>query len=240
LIGMAMDGLASFEPAFVDELAIILRFALDYVQRSEKPAATSLLRDEAGGAVYLRLSTRVLDQPLRLQNPLIVEDVLQGAYWLRKPGPNAEAVIIYTGAVAQEAMEATGLLAEDRRDVGLMAVTSADRLHAGWTAAQRLRDNEGPSEPSHIERLLAELPAHCALITVLDGHPTALSWIGSVFGHRLRALGVERFGQTGTIADLYRCHGLDAQSIVAAAQGIAPGRPVRHLLRTREPARGAA
>jgi pyruvate dehydrogenase E1 component len=235
LIGMAMDGLASFEPAFVDELAIILRFALDYVQRSENAGTTSLLRDEAGGSVYLRLSTRVLEQPLRFHDPLAIDDVLQGAYWMRKPGPNAEAIIIYTGAVAQEAVEATGLLAEDRRDVGLMAVTSADRLHAGWTAAQRFREDGNSLGQSHIERLLAGVPSHCGLVTVLDGHPTTLSWIGSVFGHRLRALGVERFGQTGTIADLYRYHGLDAQSIIAAAQSIAPGRPVRHLLRNRKP-----
>ena len=34
LIGMAQDGLAAFEPAFVDELAVILRFAFDYMQRA--------------------------------------------------------------------------------------------------------------------------------------------------------------------------------------------------------------
>jgi pyruvate dehydrogenase E1 component len=53
--------------------------------------------------------------------------------------------------------------------------------------------------------------------------------MGSVTGHRTRALGVETFGQTGTIADLYRHYGIDAQGIMAAAAGIAPGRPIRHL-----------
>jgi pyruvate dehydrogenase E1 component len=48
-------------------------------------------------------------------------------------------------------------------------------------------------------------------------------------GHRTRSLGVEHFGQTGTISDLYRHYGLDAQAILAAAQMIAPGRPIRHL-----------
>ena len=48
-------------------------------------------------------------------------------------------------------------------------------------------------------------------------------------GHRTRSLGVEHFGQTGSLADLYRHYGIDANAIVAAAQAIAPGRPIRHL-----------
>ncbi len=91
-----------------------------------------------GGSVYLRLSTRTLDQPQRIMTPDLQSGITDGAYWLRKPGPNAEVVIAYTGAVAPEAIEAIGLLGESRRDVGLLAVTSADRLHAGWTAARGL------------------------------------------------------------------------------------------------------
>ena len=64
---------------------------------------------------------------------------------------------------------------------------------------------------------------------MIDGHPATLGWLGSVLGHRTRALGVEHFGQTGTIADLYRHFGIDAQGISLAAQTIAPGRPIRHL-----------
>jgi pyruvate dehydrogenase E1 component len=73
------------------------------------------------------------------------------------------------------------------------------------------------------------VPPHCALITVLDGHPATLAWLGSVRGHRTRSLGVEHFGQTGTLQDLYRHFGIDAQGIAAAAETIAPGRPLRHL-----------
>ena len=120
-------------------------------------------------------------------------------------------------------------MAEDRRDVGLLAVTSADRLNAGWTAAARARERGLAHAQSHIERLLAPLPRHCALVTVLDGHPATLAWLGSVAGHRVRALGVEHFGQTGTIADLYRAYGIEANSIVAAAEAVAPGRPIRYL-----------
>ena len=213
LIGMAQDGLASFEPAYVDELAALLRWAFDHMQRPD------------GGAVYFRLSTRVIAQ---LRRPLPVADAIEGGYWMRRPGPNAEAVIAYAGAVAPEAFQAAGLIAEDRRDVGLLAVTSADRLLDGWNAAQRLRD-QGQVAPSHVEQLLADVPRDCGLVTVLDGHPATLAWLGSVRGHRTRALGVTRFGQTGTITDLYRAAGIDAQAIAAAAQAVSPGRPIRHL-----------
>ena len=75
----------------------------------------------------------------------------------------------------------------------------------------------------------AALPPHCRLVTVLDGHPATLGWLGAVVGHRTRTLGVEHFGQTGTIADLYRHHGIDAKAIVAAAEAVAPDRPIRLL-----------
>jgi pyruvate dehydrogenase E1 component len=103
LIGMAQDALAAFEPAFVDELAVILRFAFDYLQRSaEKEAEVrdveekSWLRDETGGSVYLRLSTRSIEQPQREMSADLRSDIIDGAYWLRKPGPNAQVVIAYT------------------------------------------------------------------------------------------------------------------------------------------------
>jgi pyruvate dehydrogenase E1 component len=138
-------------------------------------------------------------------------------------------MVAFTGAVAPEASAAIGLMAEDRRDVGLLAVTSADRLNAGWTAAQRARERGLVHARSHIERLLADVPRHCGIVTALDGHPATLGWLGAVAGHRTRSLGVEHFGQTGSLADLYEHYGIDANAIVAAAQAIAPGRPIRHL-----------
>lgn len=231
LVGMAQDGLAYFEPAFADELAVVMRWAFDYMQRDGEgaPGERNWLRDETGGSVYLRLSSRALEQPTRTMDEELARDIVDGAYWLRKPGPNAQVVIAYTGAVAPEAIAAVGMLGEDRRDVGLLAVTSADRLNAGWSAAQRARERGLGHARGHIERLLEGLPPHCALVTVVDGHPTTLGWLGSVAGHRTRALGVEHFGQTGTVADLYRHYGIDAHGIVAAAEAASPGRPVRHL-----------
>lgn len=231
LIGLAQDGLAAFEPAFVDELAVMLAFAFDYIQRDGEgtPSERTWLRDETGGSLYLRLSTRPIEQPQRAMTAELRQGVIDGAYWMRRPGPNCQVAVAYTGAIAPEAIQAVGLMAEDRRDVGLLAVTSADRLNAGWTAACRARERGLGHARSHIERLFADLPPHCALVSVLDGHPATLGWLGAVAGHRARPLGVEHFGQTGALPDLYRHYGIDANAIVAAAQAIAPGRPIRHL-----------
>ncbi len=64
---------------------------------------------------------------------------------------------------------------------------------------------------------------------MLDGHPMALSWLGAVRGHRVKPLGVEHFGQSGTIPDLFHAYGIDANAIAHAANAVSPGRPVRHL-----------
>jgi pyruvate dehydrogenase E1 component len=231
LIGIGQDGLAAFEPAFVDELAVILAFAFDYIQREggDEASERNWLRDETGGSVYLRLSTRPVEQIKRAMTPELAQEIVAGGYWLRKPGPNCQVVVAYSGAVAPEAIQAVGLMGEDRRDVGLLAITSADRLNAGWTAAQRARERGLVHARSHIERLLADIPSHCGIVSVLDGHPATLGWLGAVHGHRTRPLGVEHFGQTGSIPDLYRHYGLDANAIVAAAATLTPGRPIRHL-----------
>ncbi len=231
LVGMAQDGLSAFEPAYVDELSIILRWAFEYIQRNGEgdPDEQSWLRDETGGSVYLRLSTRPIEQMKRETTGAFAEDVVRGAYWIKRPGPNAQTIIAYQGVVAPEAIEAAGLLAEDRRDLGVLAITSADRLNAGWQAAERARQRGVAKAISHIERLLAPLSRDCGIVTVLDGHPATLAWIGSVYGHRLKALGVEHFGQTGDIASLYHHYGIDANAIAHAAQAASSGRPVRYL-----------
>ena len=230
LIGMSQDGLASFEPAFADELAVIMKWAFEYLQKDGEgdPDERTWLRDETGGSVYLRLTTNPIEQPGKRVDEGFRQGAIDGAYWLRKPGPNCEIVIAYQGAVAPEAIKAAGAIAEGRRDVGVLAVTSADRLNAGWTAALRARARGNMAAESHIETMLRDLPRNCKLITVIDGHPATLSWLGSVVGHQTVPLGVEHFGQTGTIADLYQHYGIDAQSIVEKVQGLTPGRNVLH------------
>lgn len=228
LTGMAQDGLASFEPAFADELAVIMEWAFDYLQRdgAGDPDERTWLRDETGGSVYLRLTTKPLEQPGTRADEAFRQGAIDGAYWLRKPGPNCSVVIAYQGAVADEAIAAAGLVGAHRRDVGVLAVTSADRLNAGWTAAQRERARGNRDAISHIEALLSPLPSTCNLVTVLDGHPATLAWLGSVAGHRTIAHGVEHFGQTGSIQDLYRYFGIDRTALVDSISRLTAGNAI--------------
>ena len=72
------------------------------------------------------------------------------------------------------------------------------------------------ASPSRIAELLAPLAPDAALVTVLDGHPATLSWLGGVHGHRIYPLGVDHFGQSADVGDLYRVHGIDGDAIIDA------------------------
>lgn len=222
LIGMAQDGLAYFEPAYVDELAVILEWAFDYIQREAKAGAGDWLHEREGGSVYLRLSTRPIDQPLREMDDELRDGIIKGGYWMRPPAEGTQLAIAYTGTVAPEAQSALGQLLDLTPGAGLMAVTSADRLNAGWQAAQKARQIGAAQRPSHIEKLLAPLSCDARIVTVLDGHPATLAWMGGVRGHRVEALGVEHFGQTGTIPDLYHHYRIDQAAIVEAGLSTLP------------------
>jgi pyruvate dehydrogenase E1 component len=199
MIGIAQDKLASFEPAFVDELAAIMEWGFARMQADD------------GGSIYLRLSTRQLDQPARSLDTDLRVGIIDGAYWLKPPAPGAELAIAYMGAVAEEAIAAHAAVLEDIPGAGLLAVTSADRLHADWLAAR-----QAGRRMSSIERLLAPLAPGAGLVTILDGHPATLSWLGAVAGQRIEPLGVDHFGQSGDLPDLYSTYGLDAGAILDA------------------------
>src|SRR5262249_12274921 len=116
MIGLAQPGLAAFEPAYADELAVLLRWAFAEIQR------------DGGESVYLRLSTRPLEQPRREVDAELAAAIVAGGYWLRPPGPDAELAIAYCGAVAPEALDAFDQLGDDVPQAGLLAITSPDRL----------------------------------------------------------------------------------------------------------------
>jgi pyruvate dehydrogenase E1 component len=203
LIGLSQPGLASFEPAYVDELAAIMAWGFDYLQRP----------GPAGGSVYLRLSTRPIAQAQRTAGEDFSRDVIAGGYWGRAPSPRTQVAIAYTGAVAPEAQAAAAELNAKGIETAILAITSSDRLFASWRAAQ----SEDRDDDAHIARLLADLPGGAKLVCVMDGHPAALAWLGAVAGHTTRTLGVDRFGESGNVAELYAAAGIDAHSIVKAA-----------------------
>lgn len=195
MIGMAQDKLVSFDPAFTDELAVIMKWGFDHMQADD------------GGSIYLRLSTRSLQQPERDITDL-AEDIVKGAYWQVAPQAGAPLAIVYSGAVAPEAMAAHAEIVEDIPGAGLLAVTSPDILHKDWGSSR--------AGEAHINSLLDRLAPNAALVTVLDGAPATLSWLGSVNGQRVHPLGVSKFGQSGDVPDLYRTYGLDTAAIVDA------------------------
>jgi pyruvate dehydrogenase E1 component len=206
LIGLAADRLAAYEPAHVDELAILLRHAFAHMQAPD------------GSAVWLRLSTRQIPQPARTLDPAAV---IGGAHWVVPPVAGARIALAYQGPVAPEAGEAFALLREEEPGAGLLAITSPDRLHAGWLAAARARRAGERGVRGHIENILAPLAPDAALVTVLDGHPAAHAWLGAVRGQRVVPLGPDHFGQSGDIPDLYREYGLDTDAILdACAQAL--------------------
>jgi pyruvate dehydrogenase E1 component len=204
LIALGQPGLRHYEPAFVDELALLMEEGFRLMQR------------EDGESVYLRLTTRTIRQVER-NGEGWKDGAVKGGYWLRKPAPRAEAAIVYSGAIAPEALAAWEALKEDVPGLGLLAITSPDLLHRGWSARRAGRWDGKGAAPSHVEQLLAPLSPKAGLVTLLDGAPASLSWLGGVMGHRVSPLGLDRFGQTGTLQDLYREYRLDMDAIVEAA-----------------------
>ncbi len=208
LIGIGHANLASFEPAYADELATIMTWGFEHLQKPD------------GCSVYLRLSTRPLEQPAREMTIALKAGVLAGAYWAVEPEPGADVAIAYCGVVAPEAKAAFDIIREDLPGAGLLAITSPDRLYASWTAAARARKDGRRGARSPIERLLSDLAPDATLVTVQDGHPLALGWLGSVLGQRCEALGVDRFGQAGSIAQLYAEYGIDTDAVVDAVADV--------------------
>ena len=204
LIGMGQPGLTYYEPAYADELAAVMAHAFRAMQAPD------------GGAFYLRLTTRSIAQVAR-DDDRWESDAIAGGYWLRKPAPGAEAAIVATGAVMPEALAAWEQLIDDVPGLGLLNVTSPDLLHRGWSDARAARWRAKPGAGAHAARLLGALSPTAGLVTIIDGSPGALSWLGGVRGQRVSPLGLDRFGQTGDLPDLFREYRLDAEAIIDAA-----------------------
>ncbi len=205
LIGIGQPGLSSYEPAYADELAVIMRWGFDYMQAKN------------GGSIYLRLSTRAIEQPSREMSSDLESQIIKGAYWLIPPADGARIAIVYSGAVVPEVIEAYEQIKEEIPGLGVMAITSFDRLYHEWQRSQ-VDDVEGGSNTDcHIINLLAPLHSDAVLITVQDAHPATLSWLGSATGRKLLPLGVTEFGQSGNIQDLYREYGIGVDAIIDAA-----------------------
>ena len=142
-----------------------------------------------------------VEQPRAAMSDELAEDIIEGAYWMREPGPNAEVIVAYSGVIAPQAIAAVGLMAEDRRDVGLLASppptgsTLAGRRPAGRASVGRAKARATSSGCWPLPRRTAG-SSPCSTAT-----PRRSPGSARCAASRTRALGVEHFGQTGTVAD---------------------------------------
>jgi pyruvate dehydrogenase E1 component len=194
-VGIEQPGCVAWEPAFGQDLEWCLLHALSRLGRPD------------GTSAYFRLSTRPIDQGVHTGTR---EEVLAGGYRLRaaeRPG----VVLAVMGALVPEALRAADVL-EGEAGVAaeVVCITSADLLFRSFQARAGL----GEGDPRTIEQLFDR---GAPIVTLLDGHPHTLSFLGGVGGHGIACLGVQAFGQSGDLAELYEHHQIDAESVVGAA-----------------------
>ncbi len=214
-VGAELPNLTYFEPAFATEVDWILCGALDELGRPD------------GTSTYLRLSTRPIDQqPFadsieRLGADRLRAQVLDGGYRLiDAPNDGRPGVtIVTTGVMAPEALAAAHLLDEEGVQASVIHLTSPDRVYRSWRAgfAQSTATAHVVRVPSHLHRLIPHDERQRPIISVHDAASHSLAWLGSAIGTHQYTLGVDRFGESGTIADLHELTGINAGSIVNAA-----------------------
>jgi len=212
-IGLELPGLTYAEPAFAAAADWLL---CDGLQRLGYPDGESL---------YLRLSTRPLDQSpfaaaieRRGEHELRAE-VIAGGYRLREPEGRADIVLATCGPVVPEVLGAAEALVEEGVDAVVLDVTSSDRLFRSWRGDLRAaaRAARPASGGHHLASLLGPDERRLPIVTVHDAASHHLAWLGGVFGARTVPVGVDRFGQSGTISELYEVFDLLPAQIVNAA-----------------------
>lgn len=219
-IGVELPGLTMHEPAYVKALDWLLCDGLARVAASDGRTAN---------ASYFRLTTRQIDQEpfetaeRRLGAEVLRRQVLSGAYLLRDGRDGGDGgplvTLVGSGAVLPEVLAAADELADEGLRVNVVDVTSPGRLHHDWRAAvvDGIRTARVPALPG---ALRACFPERAPVVTIQDASSHSLSWVGGALGVPTAPMGVDGFGQSGAIADLYRDHHLDAGSIVNAALGV--------------------
>ncbi|MGI8701338.1 MAG: transketolase-like TK C-terminal-containing protein [Nocardioidaceae bacterium] len=226
-IGLELPNVTALEPAYATALDWLLCDALGRIASGEPTVESSGVVDR--GAYYFRLTTRPLDQApfeavrRRVGDDVLRRQVLSGGYRLVEGaasdgagGNTPEVTLVGLGAVLPEVLEAAAELADEGIGVSVVDVTSGDRLYRAWqhSLRQGIRSATRPVLPSVLRELF---PGCGPLVTVHDGASHAMSWLGSALGRTAVPLGVDEFGQTGTIGDLYEIHDLTAGSVVNAA-----------------------
>jgi pyruvate dehydrogenase E1 component len=212
-IGLELPGLTYAEPAFATALDWLL---CDGLTRLADPDGTSL---------YLRLSTRPLDQApfaaaaSRLGDEALRADVLAGGYRLAEPAEAAAVVLATCGPVVPEVLAAAELLDGEGLPALVLDLTSPDRLYRDWRYGLRDAARQGRTAGAdhHLGRLLIGPERPLPIVTVHDAASHHLAWLGGVFGVPVVPVGVDEFGQSGSIPELYGLFDLLPEQIVNAA-----------------------
>lgn len=220
-IGLELPNVTYLEPAYATALDWLLCDALGRIAADRAEPPTALPAED--GAYYFRLTTRPLDQaPFeaardRLGDAVLRRQVLAGAYLLRRSEVDGPAVYLAAaGAVVPEALAAAAELEEEGIAAHVVDLTSPDRLYLAWqrTLRQGVRTATTPSEPG---ALRAAFGTRAPVVTVHDAASHTLAWLGSALGVPCVPLGVDQFGQSGSVPELYELHDLLPGSIVNAA-----------------------
>jgi pyruvate dehydrogenase E1 component len=233
-VGLELPGVTFIEPAYATALDWLLCGALQGIATANA-AALGPIRDGTpvmeDGSYYFRLTTRGLDQqPFqaardRLGDAVLRRQVLAGAYRLVDAGQPQDGTpmvhLAASGAVLPEVLAAAAELADEGIAANVVDITSADRLYRAWqrTLRQGVRTATVPSIPGALRSAFggSAFGDRAPIVTVHDAASHTLSWLGSALGVPAVSLGVDSFGQSGSVSDLYRAHDLDPGSIVNAA-----------------------
>jgi pyruvate dehydrogenase E1 component len=213
-IGIETPGLVYAEPCYARELEWLL---LDALARMQEPD---------GEALYLRLSTKPIDQTpfaeavARTGEEQLRADIVAGGFRLREPGESSDRVVLAScGAIVPETLAAAEQLASDEGvEATVLCLSSPDRLYRDWRSCRTAPLRNRSVAVSHLESLLHPDEHGVPVVTVIDGASHALAFVGAALGSRRSvALGVDRFGQTGSQPELYGEYEIDAGSIATAA-----------------------
>ncbi len=224
-IGLELPNVTFLEPAYATAVDWLVCDALGRI--ASGPAETTTAVPAENGAYYIRLSTRPLDQApfaaalTRIGEAVLRRQVLAGAYRLvdasaLAAGGAPQVHLAASGAVLPEVLTAAAELADEGIAAHVVDVTSLDRLHTAWQRTLRhgIRTAATPSIPG---ALRAAFPGRAPVVTVHDAASHAMAWLGSALGVPCVPLGVDQFGQSGSVAELYELHDLLPGSIVNAA-----------------------
>lgn len=211
-VGLELPGITQTEPTYARAVDWML---LDGIRRLSEVDGTSL---------YMRMSTRPIDQsPFdeaseRIGPEKLRSDVLAGGYRLTEDESGERLVIAASGPVMPEVLAAGELLAAEGVASTVLDITSLNLLYRGWVGALDEARNTStlPNGVGHLGNLIQPDERTAPILTVHDAASHSMAWIGSVFGQKVVPIGIDRFGESGTIGELYQAFGLLPRQIMMA------------------------